>query len=159
MQVRGISSFFLEDFLGCKFVKNPARATQEFLDVTEEFIATVESPERRARYEIALLNQMHSTAVKEIDPLKFAQANMDRADSQAFLGHLKARGIGQQRFPKDTAAIETRIRRLAYNFESGIRLFGKPEAMDAHVTVENAGDGTAAKVTIEDQLEAVRARG
>jgi hypothetical protein len=159
MQVeRNLASFFLEKFLGCRLVTNPAKATEDYFDAAESFIATVDDPEKRARYEMALLTQMHSAATTTVDPVKFARDTLTVNENQPFLDRLKDRGVSDRSFPKDTSAIEGRIKRLAYNFESGIKLIGKPEAMKQHVSVDKPQDGRS-RVTIDDQIATVRARG
>jgi hypothetical protein len=159
MQVeRNLAWFFLEKFLGCRLVTNPAKSTEDYFDAAETFIATLDDPEKRGRYEMALLTQMHTATVKTVDPMKFARDTLTVNETQPFLDHLKERDVSDRSFPKDTSAIDGRIKRLAYNFESGIKLMGQPEAMKQHVRVDQPADGTA-RVTIEDEIVAVRARG
>ena len=154
-----VASFFLEDMLGCGFVMDPALMTEEYFDATEEFITGLGDPERKARYEMALLTQMHTPAVKTVDPVKFAEETFETEDQQPFFDHLKAQGVGEQRFVKDTAEIKGRIQRMAYDFESGIKLFGKPDAIRDHVEVSAGALDGPSTVTVTDEISSVHARG
>jgi hypothetical protein len=93
-----------------------------------------------------------------VDPARFADNSIAAEEHQNFIDHLEARGVRTARFPKDTVNIEGRIKRLAYNFESGIKLVGPPEAMDEHVRIV-AQDAENATVIIEDEIKTIRARG
>lgn len=156
---QNVASFFLEAFLGCRLVKKASVRTQDYFQAVEGFIGTVPNPERRARYEIALLNQMHSSGVKAIDPVQFGNDNLVSADRPGFRAHLKAEGVGEARFPKDTTAIDGRIKRMAYEFDSGIKVMGTPEAMKEHVEVDGKDPEEPSTVTVRDRMSNVHARG
>jgi hypothetical protein len=156
---RRLADFFLTDFLGCRLIENPAVRTEHFFEVTESFIRTVEDPERKARYEMGLLTLMHSQARKTVDPVAFAEETMDTDDQQPFYEHLRQEEVAEQRFPKDTAEIKGRIKRMAFDFESGIKVMGKPEAIDEHVTVGSERDDGKVEVIVADRLTTVHGRG
>lgn len=156
---RRLAGFFLTDFLGCRMTESPAVRTEHFFEATEGFIAKVQDPERKARYEMGLLTLMHSQARKTVDPVGFAEETLDIDDQQPFYAHLREAEVGEQRFPKDTSEIKGRIKRMAFDFESGIKLMGKPEAIDEHVTVESQRDDGQVEVTVADRLSTVRGRG
>jgi hypothetical protein len=146
---RDLAGFFLTEFLGCRLVDDPPEATRKYFDAAESYLNTqVEDPEKLARYEGALLAQMNS-AVTTVDPDRFARDNLDAAEHQAFLDHLKAAGAPTKAFSKDTERIKSRIKRVAYRFDSGIKLAGTPEAMDEHVEIDTSTDGTRVIVTDE----------
>jgi hypothetical protein len=48
---------------------------------------------------------------------------------------------------------------MAFDFESGIKLMGKPEAIDEHVTVSGQDGDEPVEVTIKDELSNVHGRG
>jgi len=147
---RELAGFFLTEFLGCRLVDDPPEATRKYLDAAERFLNTqVEDPEMHARYEGALLAQMNS-AVTTIDPDRFARDHLDAAEHQPFLDHLKAAGAPTKPFPKDTGRVASRLKRVAYRFDSGIKLAGTPEAMDEHVEIAKSTYGT--RVTVTDEI-------
>jgi 37-kD nucleoid-associated bacterial protein len=154
---RDVAGFFLTRFLGCKLVDDPPEATRKYFDAAERYInAHVLDPEKQARYEGALLAQMNS-AVAHVDPDRFARENLDAREHQPFLDHLKSAGAHTQSFPKDTARIATRIRRIAYRFDSGIKLAGTPTAMEEHVEIASSDAGT--RVTVTDAITAMSGGG
>jgi hypothetical protein len=147
---RDLAGFFLTSFLGCKLVDDPPEATRKYFGAAEHYINTqVADPEKQARYEGALLAQMNS-AVPTVDPDRFARENLDAREHQAFLDHLKTAGANTKAFPKDTARIKARIKRVAYRFDSGIKLAGTPDAMNQHVEIDSSNDGT--RVTVTDEI-------
>lgn len=153
---RHVASFFLEEFLGCQLVDSAPVATEKFFDAAEGWVAARDDAEKQHRYEVALLATMHS-AEGTVDPVRFADNSLDADEHQSFIDHLTQRGVRTARFPKDTSNIEGRIKRLAYNFESGISLVGTPDAMDEHVRI--VSEQEQSQVIVEDQIKAIRARG
>lgn len=158
MQVRGgMADFFLEDFLGFRLHETPAVTTEHFLDIGERWIGQLADPEKQARYEVALLAQLQS-AQRSVNVPQFAEMNIDEADHQSFKDAVGVGGMRWATFRKDTSGIESRIKRVAYTFASGIKIVGRPEAMDDHVDVENLA-GNRARVTVEDELNRVSSHG
>jgi len=157
LQVPGIADFFLEDFLGFRLVETAAVTTERLLDAGERWIAGLPDPEKQARYEIALLAQLQS-AQRRMNLPAFAQASIDVNDRQGFREAVQAGGVRWGTFQMDTTAVESRIKRVAYSFASGIKLVGKRDAMEAHVRVERAGESRA-RVTVEDELDRVHSHG
>lgn len=155
---RDLAGFFLHRFLGCKLVDDPPEATRKYFEAAEEFVnVKVTDPEKRARYEGALLAQLNSS-VPTINPDRFARENLEAAEHQPFLDHLRLRSASTTSFAKDVARIKGRIKRVAYGFESGIKLVGQPQAMSDHVDIDTDEDrGT--KVTITDQIAHMKGSG
>lgn len=148
---RELAGFFLLDFLGCRLVDDPPEATRKYFEAAESFINDrVGDPEKKARYEGALLAQMNS-AVQTVDPDRFARDNLDRHEHQQFLDHLAEAGSNTTAFAKNTDRIKSRIKRVAYGFESGLKLVGNPEAMEDHVDIARSDTGT--QVIISDEIK------
>jgi hypothetical protein len=154
----GIADFFLARFLGCRLLENPSVTTERFFYTSEQWIGQLPDAEKRARYEIALLAEMHS-GQQTIDPNAFARRALAVDEHQPYKETLQAAGLRFTQFPKDTSSIESRIRRIAYDFASGIKVVGRPEAMREHVEVEEGDDGSGSVVTITDELTRVHASG
>jgi hypothetical protein len=158
MQVRGgIADFFLENFLGCRLRETSAVTTERFLDTTERWIAQLTDPEKQARYEVALLAQLQS-AQQSVSVPQFAENAIDIDDHQSFRDAVQVGGLRWGTFRKDTSGIKSRIKRVAYNFASGIKIVGHPDAVEQHVAVENL-EGIRARVTVEDDLNRVSSHG
>ena len=156
--LRDVAGFFLRKFLGCKLVDDPPEATRKYFEAAEDFVnSEVRDPEKRARYEGALLAQMNS-AVEAVDPDRFARENFDADEHQQFLDHLSAKGASTRSFTKDTSRITGRIRRISYGFRSGIRLVGQPEAMADHVEIAT-DEAVGTRVTITDEITGMKGAG
>ena len=158
MQVRGgIADFFLEDFLGFRLHETPAVATERFLDAAERWIASVPDPEKQARYEIALLAQLQGAQASVSVPT-FADVNIDLDDHRSFREALREQGVGWSMFRKDTSGVESRIKRVAYAFQSGIKIVGKREAVEQHVEVQTRPNRMP-RVVVQDELLRVHSHG
>jgi hypothetical protein len=150
LQVRGLADFFLIKFLGCKLVQQPNVVTENFLTASESWISSIDDAEKKTRYEIQLLAHLNSTQTT-IDPRGFAQSAMPAAEQDAYLNFLRERGVPRQRFRKDLDRVRGRIKRVAYEYSSGIKLLARPEAMEQHVTVEERTNRPT-RTIIEDHL-------
>lgn len=158
MQVGGgIAAFFLEDFLGFRLHETPAVATERFLDASERWLAQLPDPEKQARYEIALLAQLQSAQASVSVP-NFADNNIDADDYQSYRQFVTGQGVRWSTLRKDVSGIESRIKRVAYAFESGIKIVGRREAVEQHVAVETLDEGRA-RVVVEDELTRVHSHG
>ena len=57
----GVATFFLNTFLGCRLRESPEKTTLAFVTATDTFInGDVTDPERRGKYQVALLATMQS---------------------------------------------------------------------------------------------------
>ena len=122
-----VADFFLKRFLGCKLREAPEITTKRLFQATEDFIRDVISePEVKARYEIALLAELSSEA-KTFAPRSFADRYLRVADRQVYISFLADVEIAPQPFDKDTDLIDTHLKRIQIDFESGIGVLGKPD--------------------------------
>jgi len=150
LQVRGLADFFLTKFLGCRLVQQPNVVAENFLTASEAWIASLTDAEKKTRYEIQLLAHLNST-LPTINPRGFAQSAMPAAEQDEYLNFLSQQGVPRQQFRKDLDRIRGRIKRVAYEYASGIKLVARPEAMEEHVTVEER-EGRTTRTIIEDNL-------
>ena len=132
-----VADFFLKRFLGCKLREAPEITTKRLFQATEDFIRDVISePEVKARYEIALLAELSSEA-KTFAPRSFADRYLRVADRQVYISFLADVEIAPQPFDKGTDLIDTHLKRIQIDFESGIGVLGKPDTFDDHVKMED----------------------
>ncbi len=158
LQVRGgVADFFLSEFLGFRMHETSAVLTERFLTVSEAWIAGIPDAEKQARYEVAVLAQLQSAA-RSVNVPQFADMNIDEDDHQSFRDAIRGGGLRWTTLAKDTTAIQGRIKRVAYNFASGIKIVGRPEAVEEHIQVENLEDRRA-RVTVEDELKQIKGGG
>jgi 37-kD nucleoid-associated bacterial protein len=139
-QGRQVATFFLSAFLGCKPKVPAAQITYDFVKAANEsFNEDVESPERKGRYQVALLSAMQSN-VADIKPKSFASTHLDREDRPAFLERVRRAGIDPEvTFAKDTSRVKVSGFRMI--FDSGMVLVGDMESLDQRVKLPEKQDG------------------
>lgn len=152
-----VADFFLKRFLGCKLREEPQIYTKRLFLTTEAFIhEQVKEPEVKAHYEIALLSELGSQS-NTFSPRRFAEQHMRLEDRQPYIEWLSQSQIQPQQFDKDIGLIETHLKRIELNFESGISVLGNPNTFDEHVKVKDL-DGGLTHVEIEDHIKTVQGK-
>ena len=154
-----VATFFLARFLGVKLRTAPDVATKSFFEATQGWIeAQVEEPEKKARYEIALLGEMNRQA-HTISPNSFATDNLDVNDRQSYRDHLKAVDAPTASNEKHIKLVSAKVKRLSMRFaESKLKLSGPPEDIDKFVTI-NPTDSDGAPVEIHDHVDEISGGG
>jgi 37-kD nucleoid-associated bacterial protein len=147
----GVATFFLATFLGSKLRTNPEKTTRDFVAAAEEFInEDVESAEKRARYQVALLAKMQDQSL-DLRASDFASETLDPNDRSAFLERVAAHGVApEQAFAKDLALVKVDGFRIV--FEHGMVLVGRREDVEARrltVTRRPETDGVVIRDTIK----------
>jgi hypothetical protein len=152
----GVATFYLSTFLGCRLKTSPEKATLDFVRVAESFFNEhVTSPEKRGRYQVALLAKMQDNTM-DVRPRDFATANLDAGDRAPFSEAIRDAGIDPTvAFEKDTSLIK--INGFKMVFESGMVLVGKSDDLAQRVSIrpENA---TRPGVDINDTIKRLGGR-
>lgn len=152
----GVATFFLATFLGSQLKTNPEKATRDFVLAAEMFINhDVQSDERRADYQIALLAKLQAQSL-DIRPREFANASIDPNDRPRFLQRVAETGLDpNQTFAKDTARAHAAGFKIV--FEHGMTLVGSREDLDQRVQIPEVA-GAANGVVITDTLKRMSGR-
>lgn len=152
-----VADFFLKKFLGCKLREAPAVTTKKLFQATEDFIhEEIAEPEVKARYEIALLAELGSQA-RTFDPRTFASMHLRVEDRQKYVDYLNNAAVTPQPFDKDISLIETHLKRIQLDFQSGISVLGSPETFQEHVKMTDLDDGRT-RLEIEDRVKRMQGR-
>ena len=154
---RDIADFFLRRFLGCKLREEPRVTTRNYLDATEEWInGFVADPVLKRKYEIAVLAEMQRN-LSSIIPRMFADQNLERDDRQPYISHLEERQVPVTEFPKDNSMIESRLRRISMELESGVVIMAKTDVFEdkVHITEEDSGQS---RIEIVDRVKGMKGR-
>jgi len=153
-----IAHFFLSTFLGCTYATKPETSTRGFFEATEEwFNRAVPNPEKKTRYEQALLAEMNS-AHQLIRPSQFAADYIEVGDRQSLIEHLGALGVPTNQFRKDNKLIQSKLKRIEYKFASGVSVLLRPDSIESGIAaVSDAGDGRT-KVEVVDELRKMGGR-
>jgi hypothetical protein len=152
----GIADFFLATFLGCALRANPEKATRDFVLAAEEFInQDVVSPERKARYLIALQAKLQEEAL-DLAPRGFANASILAQDRPSFLARLAERDVEvDAAFQKDLSLVKTD--RFKIVFDHGMVLLSTPEdVVENRLDIEDAVNGS--RVEIRDGIKRLQGR-
>lgn len=153
----GVADFFLARFLGCKLAADSAHTTQVFFDTTVTYLnESVRDPEKRARYQIALLASMQEQT-PDIRPQTFVEQHLELDDRTGLLDQLEEAGVAPQTsFQKDTERIKTSIAGFKIVFDSGMTLIGKQDDLSGRVVVRSENDRPGAD--IKDSIKAIQGR-
>lgn len=152
----GVAQFFLEDFLQCELARDPRATTKAFHASAESFINTeVTDPTLRARYENAVLTELHRNTT-ELNLSDFAKGNLEVSDRDRFRTFMRERGVDDV-FVKDTSDIKSKINRIQYEFQAGVKVNVPTESRDT-VNITELENGLT-ELRVEDSLNKVRSRG
>lgn len=152
-----IADFFLSRFLGCQLEEQAEVTTKRFFTAAQEFInEQVTDPERKARYQLALLSELGSNR-GTVRVAAFAASHFSDHDRIAFVQRMDREGIPRV-VDKDTSRIQSQLQRIQMDFDSGILVISPQEAFDDHVVIEELGGGDT-RVSIRDRLTRVKGRG
>lgn len=148
-----VADFFLSQFLGCKPKAPAARMTYDFVKATGEMInLDVDSPERKGRYQVALLAELQNAAA-DIRPADFARRHLEAEDRGPFLARVEAAGLDPQAtFPKDLT--DTRVARFRMTFKSGMVLVGDQESLEKKVELPKESESRE-PVKLKDDIESL----
>jgi hypothetical protein len=152
----GVATFFLATFLGCQLKTNPEKATRDFVLAAETFInQDVQSDERRANYQVALLAKLQDQSL-DIRPRDFANASIEANDRPRFLQRVAETGLNpSQTFAKDTSRAHADGFKIV--FEHGMTLVGSRDDLDQRVQIPEVA-GAANGVVINDTLKRISGR-
>lgn len=152
----GVATFFLGTFLGCRLKESPEKATLEFVQAVDGFInEEVENPERRGRYQVALLATMQDQT-NTVRPRSFATAHLDTTDRTAFLDRVRNAGLDPDTaFVKDTNLVK--VSGFKMTFRSGMVLVGSEEDLRERVEIR-PDDAATPGVDIKDAIKRLKGR-
>lgn len=152
----GVAAFYLSTFLGCRLKTSPEKATLDFVRAAESFFNEhVTNPEKRGRYQVALLAKMQDNTL-DVRPRDFAEANLDVADRTPFSTAIRAAEIDPNvAFEKDTSLVK--VNGFKMTFESGMVLVGKTADLAERVSIRPA-EAPRAGVEINDTLKRLGGR-
>lgn len=129
-----VATFFLTTFLGCALRTSPEKVTFDFVRSAENYFnEAVSDPERRGRYQVALLARMQDH-VMDLRPRDFAEDHLDQPDRTPFLEHIRGADIDPEvAFGKDISLVKVSGFRMT--FDSGMVLVGRSEDLDQRVDI------------------------
>ncbi len=148
------SSFFIDDFLGCKPFKDPKIITKDFYNITKAYINTVEDPIKRTKY-LEDLNSYVQKNVPRISATEYAEHYIAEAEEQdAYISFMKTKKFPVTSFVKDTIDIANKVQRLTVTFSNGISIVGEKGSFKKKVKLVPVEDGQT-KAEIVSKIQKV----
>ena len=93
-----------------------------------------------------------------VSPIGFAEDHLQLNDRQAFRDWIEESNLPQQPFEKDTQLIKNRLRKVSYNFHSGVQVMVPPEAFDKDLVEVNQMDDGLTHLEVKDRLRDLKGR-
>jgi len=149
-----VTTWFIEDFLGCVPIQNPKITTKNFYDYTTTFIQTIEDPIKKAKY-IQDLNSYLQKNSHNISAKEFADDYMETADKDNYNKYLKEKKFRMSEFPKDNEYIDKKIKTITLLFINDIAIIGKKGTFDKNVRLEHQDDGST-KAEVISKVKSVQ---
>lgn len=154
---KNVADFFISDFLGCMLTEEPQIMTKKYFEVTQKYInENIDSPEQKG----ALLNHLVSELTNQIgiiNPTDFSRRVLPADQRDRYIQYIQENGAAIGNFTKDISMIESKLKRIQYEFTSGIFVFGSQEAISSKSRVTNMENGEM-KMEIVDCLKQVRTK-
>jgi hypothetical protein len=152
----GVATFYLSTFLGCRLRTSPEKATLDFVRTAEEFFNEhVTNPEKRGRYQVALLAKMQDNT-RDVRPRDFAEITLDDADRAPFMESIRNAGIDPMvAFEKDTSLVK--VNGFKMTFDSGMVLVGRSDDLNNRVKIRPE-DAAQPGVEVNDALKRLQGR-
>ena len=152
----GVADFFLGTFLGCGLHDSPEKSTLAFVRGVEAFVNhDVTNPEKRGRYQVALLASMQDNS-KDVRPRSFARTHIEPADRPALFERLREQAVDPDTaFPKDINLVK--VKGFKMQFASGMVLVGSEADLRERIHIR---DETAAQqgVDVNDTIKTLSGR-
>ncbi len=154
---KDVADFFLYNFLGCKLTEQPQILTKRFFETTQKYInEIIESPEQKGELLNHLLSEL-TNRNRTTNPTEFARRVLPANQQDEYIGYIQENGAQISSFPRDCSMIENKLRKIQYDFASGISVFGLKEAINSKSSIVEMENGQT-KMEIVDQLAQVRTK-
>lgn len=149
-----VAHYFRANYLGCTWKEQPELVTERFLHVVQKWINSVNDPEKRARYTVALIAELQG-AGDSLSIDRFAAIHLDVGDQDPFR-RVASETLPSTEFSKDNKLVQSRISNVRLDTARGVMIVAPPDLLqDGTVTVEDeTGHGAAdSRIVIHDRVE------
>lgn len=154
-KTKDLSTFFIDDFLGCKPFQDPRSTTKRFYELTYSFIDTVEDPISKTKY-FTDLNSYLQKNQSTISPEEFAQDYFQNTQHKNdYKTFLTQKEFSFESFVKDIDLINTKIKKLSIDFANGISIIGTNGILDDRVKLTTLESGEH-KAEIKSKIKKVK---
>lgn len=158
----GFANYFLSSFLGMKLREEPAVLTEQFLTrMTSAINDSSLSSEDKLDVQSALVTHLASNA-NQISGHAFIRDHVPAGHQAELSGLAASQKVPLSQFPKDTAQVSSRLKRLRLDYSGDIVVIAPPEAVGdgKRVQVSQSDDEASDTITITGgHLGSVRGNG
>lgn len=147
-----VATYFREGYLGCAWKERPELVTERFMDTVQKWIDTVEDPEKRSRYQVALLSELRSQSTG-LSVSGFAVHHLDVGDRDQFERHAR-QTLPATEIPKNLELVKARLNSVRIDTATGTIVMAQPERLRDGTVVVEPGDGTdaASRIVVTDRI-------
>ncbi|OAD91462.1 hypothetical protein A7A78_02910 [Aequorivita soesokkakensis] len=141
-QKKELTSFFIDDFLGCKPYEDPKVTTQRFYNLTRTFIETVVQDKIEQAKNVQDLNSYLQTNKNQLSPKEFSDLYLTTPFIQdEYKSFLKTKRFLFATFNKDLSLIKQKIEKFMIVFKNGIMIFGNKGKFKENVELKELPNG------------------
>lgn len=153
----GVADFFLNNFLGCMLTEEPQILSKKFFDNTQRYInERVSSPEKKGELLGHLFSELTCQS-PSLNPSEFARRYLPTTRRDEYLAFVSEGNISFGSFNKDITLIVDKLKRIQYDFSSGITIYGTRAAFDSKSRIIDMDNGDM-KIEIVDTLKQVKSK-
>lgn len=136
-----LTTFFMNEFLGCKPYKDPKITTQEFYKLTKSFIKTIDDEILKAKYTQDLNSYIQMNSQK-LSAKTFAEDYLSTTDHKnKYKDYLRNKNFNFGSFLKDTSLISNKVRKISIEFMNGITILGAKGTLENKVKLTEVSEG------------------
>jgi hypothetical protein len=149
---QSVATYFRERYLGCAWKERPELATERFMDTVQKWVDSVEDPEKRARYQVALIAELRSQS-DGLSVSSFASQHIDIGDRDQFERHAR-QTLPAATIPKNLELVRARLDSVRIDTATGTVVMAQPERMRDGTVVIEPGDGesSASRIIVTDHI-------
>jgi len=153
---REVADFFLVDFLGCKLKEEPHVTTKKFFETAIDFLNSAAlSDSEKVETHTHLISELTNNAPM-INALDFARKCLPQAKAQEFINFLSNSHVPIT-FSKNITLIADRIKKIRYEFECGIKIWGTEDTIKEKLTFSTLDEGKT-KIELIDRIKKVESK-
>lgn len=139
-QYDAVATFFLENFLECELIDEPAEVTRRFVDAFDSWINTsIDSIEKKSKYLVDLIAELQSNDTT-LSPKKFASKHVAEEDLDSFEKTLRAHRLTLSRFRKAPEVVAAKVKLIKYTFDNKVVVLTPPGQLGESVNIEPIDD-------------------
>jgi len=153
---REVANFFLEDFLGCNLKEEPHVSTKKFFESTISFINNSDlTDDEKLSLHTHLISEITNNAAS-VNTQNFAQRCVPPAKLAMFMDALTKTNVPTT-FSKDALLIADRIKKIQYELDCGIKIYGLESAIKENATFHQENNGKT-KIEFIDHIKKVESK-